>query len=533
MESNRKRAVRYHITRYLPKKINTQFGRVVLTWCAVVLTLLGSAYVAARVVSAHNRSAISGFPAFNNNGYTLNATWFNQFWPATATLLGIDHCSRDKYGICMVDIHYKFYNQPVTQAQDGLYSLAEYANGGSSTYLTRAEAEANRILSYKTGYKGAWWFPYKFNFEEYGQKQYTAVAPWYSGMAQGEILDLFTKLYIVTGTASWATDARETFTSFLDPRTATTGKEPWVDIVNTGYLWIEEYPTPNLADDTINGADFAIWGLVDYATEFRNADAHTLASGALTTMLHAIPKVLHPGWMVGYSVSHPTDDITTYHAIVTEQFVTFAEITGNSAFANVALELSTDFPIFRVTGTISLSAGPHQMAHVNSSTLTATSVSTVKVPATTMAPVTARVKLSNESGYWYAVATSLANAATSPVSIDQVGMLPPTLPATLLDAASNPYAGLYIKEQSGAAYYRGICNQLDFTPSFKTTFPAGSYTVYTSTGQVLTETGTFTLVTPEVIPVSNYETIGGVTAWAVSSGTYADDFLTGPVPTVA
>ena len=83
--------------------------------------------MAVRVVSANN-SIIPGFPAFKNNGYTLSANWFNQFYPDTAALLGVGNCSpRDKYGVCMVDINGKFYNHPVLQAKDGLYSLTIYS----------------------------------------------------------------------------------------------------------------------------------------------------------------------------------------------------------------------------------------------------------------------------------------------------------------------------------------------------------------------------------------------------------------------
>ena len=500
---------------------------VMVILSAVLLALLGSAYVAVRVVSANN-SIIPGFPAFKNNGYTLAANWFNQFYPDTAALLGVGNCSpRDKYGVCMVDINGKFYNHPVLQAEDGLYSLTIYSENGSSAYLKRAEAEANRILSYKTVYDHAWWYPYKFNFEEYGLSADTAIAPWYSAMSQGEILDLFTQLYKVTGVASWKADAGRTFTSFIDPWTTSKGEKPWVDTVDSsGHLWLEEYPTPNRADDVINGADFAIWGLVDYANEFHNSQAAYLASGALTTMLHAIGLVRHPGWIVGYSLSHPTDESTAYHAIVTEQFLTFAEITGNRAFATLALELASDFPIYRVKGAMTIVAGPHQMAHANGKTLQVTSVSTIKVPANTTANIVARVKLAHEPGFWYEVASSSGNALPSVVSIDQVGMLP-----TKPSASSGPYAGLYIREQAHIAYYPGICNQLDFNPSLPATFPVGSYPLYASNGQVLTQINSLTLTSPEIIPVSHLETIGGITVWAISSGTYDGDFLAGQKPT--
>ena len=74
-------------------------------------------------------------------------------------------------------------------------------------------------------------------------------------------------------------------------------------------------------------------------------------------MLHAISLVSHPGWLAGYSVSHPSDEIPSYHVIVTEQFLTFAEITGASVFARIALVLAADFPLYPLRGAITLAAG--------------------------------------------------------------------------------------------------------------------------------------------------------------------------------
>jgi D-glucuronyl C5-epimerase C-terminus len=491
---------------------------VVLALSAIAVTLLGSACTPERHVSAHKSpvvspvvspdvsSAIPDIPAFKNNDYTLSANWVNQYWSNTAVSIGADNCARDVYGACMVDRDGTYYNHPVVQANDGLYSLALFAKTGTAAYLNRAVLEANRILSYKTAYANAWWYPYEFSFAEYGESQDTLTAPWYSAYAQGAVLDLFTQLYKVTRAAAWKADAGKTFTSFLDLWTPSTGTEPWVDIVDSsGYLWLEEYPT-NPNDDVINGADFAIWGLVDYANEFHSAAAAYLASGALTTMLYAISLVRNPGWIVGYSVSHPTDEIQEYHLIVTEQFLSFAQITNSSAFADIALELVADFPIYPISGSITLAAGSQLMAQVGENFM-ATSVGTVNVPANTTARVTARVKLANEPGYWYVVAGSAGSA-------------------------SNPYGGLYVQEQAGTAYYPGVCNQLAFTPALQTTFPAGSYLLYTSNGQVLTEQSALTLSNPELLPASSQETIGGITVWAISSGIYAGDFITGPTPTI-
>jgi hypothetical protein len=149
--------------------------------------------------------------------------------------------------------------------------------------------------------------------------------------------------------------------------------------------------------------------------------------------------------------------------------------------------------------------------------------------------VSARIKLANEPGYWYKIISTTGSSSSELAlipSIYQRGIETVVPPLKRL-APSNAYAGLYVREQPGVAYSPGICNELDFTPSLPTRFLAGHYTVYTSNGQVLTKRSTFTLKSPEVIPVENLETIGGITVWEVSGGSYAGDFITGPVPSVA
>src|SRR5262249_11188840 len=157
---------------------------------------------------------------------------------------------------------------------------------------------------------------------------------------------LFTQLYGLTHEERWRTAAEATFASFLYPyREGITGKgTPWAWHVSDGYAWIEEFPTPQPNDHTMNGFGFALWGLITYAHAFGDARAKPLAQGGLTTFLHAAQLVRHPGQVSGYSVSHQSPT-PFYHGIVTGQLAVFSAVTGDTRFAAMAANFAADFPI--------------------------------------------------------------------------------------------------------------------------------------------------------------------------------------------
>jgi hypothetical protein len=267
-------------------------------------------------------------------------------YPVPSSLAG--DAPRDASGVRVVVKHGVVYNQPVTQAQDGLHLLQRYRSRGGAVFLTLAQREGQRLInthrtSRLTG--TAWWMPYLFTFEAYGEKRYTQPPPWYSGMAQGLAVDLFTQLYAITGAPKWRVAAEYTFQSFLFPleKGQSPTSHPWVDRVVGSSLWIEEYPTPNPNDDTINGFGFALVGLTDYAREFHDHRAQLVAEAGLATWLHATPKVRHPGGVMGYSLSHPLDRSKKYHLIVVHQLNFLGAVTGDGQFGALANVFYDDF----------------------------------------------------------------------------------------------------------------------------------------------------------------------------------------------
>ncbi|RST09354.1 hypothetical protein E2C00_19920 [Streptomyces sp. WAC05374] len=90
------------------------------------------------------------------------------------------------------------YDHPVGQIQFGLGCITSYRTETDPTrkalFLKRAKDQANRLITKRVQTRGAWYFPYPWDYKhaEHGGVDYKA--PWYSGMARGEAISLFAQL---------------------------------------------------------------------------------------------------------------------------------------------------------------------------------------------------------------------------------------------------------------------------------------------------------------------------------------------------
>ncbi|HEX6122939.1 MAG TPA: D-glucuronyl C5-epimerase family protein, partial [Ktedonobacterales bacterium] len=378
-------------------------------------------------------TSIVGF-SFKTSGYSLYA------WPPEEDLFPAadfaPNIYRDSTGAVMRKQDGHDYNSPVTQAQDGLRALAAYQEAGDKAALRIALADASRLVEIHTEYAGAWWYPYPFDFALYGLKSDTTHAPWYSGMAQGEVLDLFTRLWSQTHDAKWRAAAEKTFDSFLHPYR---GKAhvPWVANVAAGYLWLQEYPSPQ-PDYTINGAFFAVAGIAQYALTFSDQRASLIADGAMTTMLHHTPRVRHPGGISSYSLTHMEDLSAHYHGVVTKQLALSYTITHDMRFAALATQFIADFPIPEVSGKMTLPPGTYTFAQRAAQDGRIKSTKQVTLPSALEVTVRLRYKMQGTAGFWYQIRggpyekywfqESVTNHLTTPLN---VVFFSPAVPFTL------------------------------------------------------------------------------------------------------
>jgi len=262
------------------------------------------------------------------------------------------------------------YDQPVTQIQFGLGCITSYRTETNATrkalFLTRAKAQAGRLIETRVETRGAWYFPYPFDFTHTTHSGIDYQAPWYSGMAQGEAISLFIQLSELDGVTEeestlYRAAADGAFASLLRADDGT----PWVVNRNSaGYLWIQEYPgsTAGAGDYTYNGMIFAMFGLWDYIQVTGNELAVALYDGACTTIDRYFPLLRNLRWISYYCQTHriPT---ASYHQHHINLFRQLHWQTASPRFAHMTDSLTDDYPYASVpTGSnIAFAAGTHTL----------------------------------------------------------------------------------------------------------------------------------------------------------------------------
>ncbi|PRH79226.1 hypothetical protein C6N75_10685 [Streptomyces solincola] len=262
------------------------------------------------------------------------------------------------------------YDHPVTQIQFGLGCVTSYRNETDahrrSVFLLRAEAQAKRLIDRRVEARGAWYFPYPFDWRNDQHPGVAYQAPWYSGMAQGEAISLFVQLAQLDGVDA---QKRELYLQAADAAFASLLRgddgSPWaVNKDASGYLWIQEYPgaSPGTGDFTYNGMIFAMFGLWDYYTATGNELAAQLYDGGCTTLARYFPLLRNTRWHSYYCQSHrvPTPSYHQHHIDLYRQL---HWQTGSADFAAHTDTLVDDFPgsIGEAGGTVAFAAGTHSL----------------------------------------------------------------------------------------------------------------------------------------------------------------------------
>lgn len=233
-------------------------------------------------------------------------------------------------------------DHPVAYAQYGISALMEFQESGDEVWLHRAVRHAERLSQIRTERAGAWWFPYTFPWTYY---QRTMLTPWWSGMAQGQALSLFVRLYEQTGDERWRTAADRTWASFPQQRD---GALPWQTMVEDGLLFFEEYAGNQPPLLVFNGHVFALFGLYDYWRLTGDETVRRYMDGAATTALRIMPRIRVPGGISYYCVQDeycqsPLWQNSAYHPIHSWQLDTVARLTGDVRFSDWATLLRQDW----------------------------------------------------------------------------------------------------------------------------------------------------------------------------------------------
>ncbi|MGW9627109.1 D-glucuronyl C5-epimerase family protein [Microbacterium sp. NPDC055521] len=234
-------------------------------------------------------------------------------------------------------------HHPVTVTQYALAALGAYGRTGDRRYESRALAGGARLLKLADEVDDVLWFSYRFPHTYY---DVTMPVPWWSGLAQGQALSLFTRLWQrYPDDERWQRAAVGTFRSFRAWRALGV---PWITTMDAhGYLWFEEYAADVEPLLVVNGHVFALYGLYEYARHTGDSHARDLFDGGATTVHHYLDTFRVPGGVSYYCVregycQRPEWQNASYHPIHIQQLTMLGEMTGDDHFTEAARAFALD-----------------------------------------------------------------------------------------------------------------------------------------------------------------------------------------------
>lgn len=413
----------------------------------------------------------------------------------SATLYGYNRdVPRDAAGVRMYELNGVLYDHPVAQAQDGLMSLSDYRLTGEARYLTRAVLDAQRLVDRRVLSDEAWYYPYPFDFLLHGDSRQVMRAPWFSAMAQGQALSLFTRLHQVTGEQKWQDAADATFTSFRNGPVE--GLPSTVNLDQANYLWLEEYPLwPTTASDrTLNGHVFAVFGLYDYQQLTNDPVALDLWNGALAHTQHYLPNGFrNPNYISHYCLAHPWIQAARYHEVHWDQMISLHASTGDALWSRHADLLRADYPPPDVSGTVLLAGGSHT-GYKFTAAGAITASKTIHLNRTSSAPANQRQRIKGRG--------------------------------IMLNITVGSLAGYWVPESYLRAKIMGTRLSLTYPMLRTVMIPAGSWSAYryNSAGTVTAST-TITPSRTTSAPFSTSATINGRWHVLVTAGSLANYWL--------
>lgn len=231
---------------------------------------------------------------------------------------------------------------PVQLAQHALNVLDVYDSELDSSTLNYLHSIRQKLLEISVNQDSALYFPYSFDFSLHGCQEETMIAPWYSGMAQGQVLSFFCRMFSLTSDSTYFNDSKRVFKSFTQLKGE--GFPTWVSCIDKhGNLWLEEYPR-NLPCFTLNGKIFAIFGIYDFYLITRDKRAKEMLQAALTTVKENLPKYRVVNEFSYYCLKHKNFNVQNegYHFIHIEQLYLLEKITGDEYFGLMAENFVAD-----------------------------------------------------------------------------------------------------------------------------------------------------------------------------------------------
>jgi uncharacterized protein YyaL (SSP411 family) len=250
----------------------------------------------------------------------------------------------DENGIPLFRVRHQNYYHPVYLFETSLSLISNYLTTQNTAYLERAVLYSMKMVELADDkHDGTLFFPYRFDNRLKAKIRGETVlvkAPWYSGMAQGQALSVFCRLYTLTRKEEYLSIARKVFRSFL---VLERENGPWfVHIDSNSNLWIEECPVPVKAT-ILNGFIYGIYGLYEYCQVTNDETAKILFQAAVTTIETHIHRYRNKGNLSWYSLDNFHITTPEYHQCHIDQLEMLYKMTGNFYFHVMSRRFYEDY----------------------------------------------------------------------------------------------------------------------------------------------------------------------------------------------
>lgn len=169
-------------------------------------------------------------------------------------------------------------------------------------------------------------------------------AGWVSAMAQGQVLSVFSRAYLLSKDQSLVVQGNRVLDFMLKPvdQGGTRGSLANLDPSLSSYVSLYEY-APEVSSHTLNGFLFSIFGLYDWAMLDAPGVSKVLAKTAFDCGVHTVASALpyyDAGGFSTYDLDHLFEDDPDmgpiYHKIHIAQLVSLYSITKNPALLHWA-----------------------------------------------------------------------------------------------------------------------------------------------------------------------------------------------------
>lgn len=274
----------------------------------------------------------------------------SEYYPAVRTLSEEQRKTDfDADGLAITNYDGKRVFHPVDSAWKLMVVADSYEHGQDPRDWEILEKNLKHAIKHSVvDAEGGRWFVYEF---DHAHKDMHMRAPWVSGMSQGMMLSLISRMYDLRPSEELKTYADEIFKTFLKKRTPgefwVTNPVPCPDDSSLTCVFLEEYPLDDRETHVVNGHIYAMLGLHDYYRMTKNPQAKELFEDSAFAIARSFTTYRNPGQPSFYAVSdfgkETWETPTSYHLGVIPELRALTKITGDPLFDQQADVLLSDY----------------------------------------------------------------------------------------------------------------------------------------------------------------------------------------------